>query len=320
MRMNSRLLLSTAALIAAVGAAAVSVAAQQRQPQSQDEALAAGGGPAAQANRREYVPPAPTGPVPRRADGKPDLTGYWDGSEGVLHNTVILEEHPGGFGVQAGKSLIIDPKDGKIPYQPWALAERDRRRDDANGYEDHVGHCEFYDIARVHQFAKDFMFSGNNFVMNETQHITRVVPVDRKEHLPSTMRLWHGDSIARWEGDTLVVDTTNLLGKTRMALGGDFYSANAHIVERFTMKDSNTIDWTLTIEDPTVFTRPWTLTTYTPLRRQREPQGAARYDAEDTCHEGNVDLLHLKNTYTQAHGPDAHPTTNPDKTITSGSR
>ena len=164
MRTTSRFLLSTAAALAiAAGVTSVSMMAQA---QVQDEGLGGGGGPAAQANRKPYVPPSPTGPVPRRPDGKPDLTGYWDGSEGVLHNTVILEEHVGGFGVQAGKSLIIDPKDGKIPYQPWALVERDRRRDDANGYEDHVGHCEFYDIARVHQFAKDFMFSGNNFIMN----------------------------------------------------------------------------------------------------------------------------------------------------------
>ena len=299
--------------LAAIAAISVTSVSAQRPVAAQEDGIGGGGGPAAQANRKPYVPPSPTGPVPRRPDGKPDLTGYWDGSEGVLHNTVILEEHPGGFGVQAGKSLIIDPKDGKIPYQPWALAERDRRRDDANGYEDHVGHCEFYDIARVHQFAKDFMFSGNSFIMNETQHITRVVPLDRKEHLPSSIRLWEGDSIGRWDGDTLVVDTTNLLGKTRMALGGDFYSSNAHVVERFTMVDSNTINWTLTIEDPTVFTRPWTLTSYTPLRRQPTPQGTARYDNEDTCHEGNVDLAHLKNTYEQAHGPAAHPTTNPGK-------
>ena len=313
MSTTARFVLSIAAATV-IGVASASMIAQaQGRAQVQDDGLGGGGGPAAQANRRAYVPPAPTGPVPRRPDGKPDLTGYWDGSEGVLHNTVILEEHPGGFGVQAGKSLIIDPKDGRIPYQPWALAERDRRRDDANGYEDQVGHCEFYDIGRVHQFAKDFMFSGNNFIINDTQHITRVIPLDRKEHLPSNLRLWLGDSIGRWEGDTLVVDTTNLAGKTRMALGGDFYSADAHIVERYTMVDSNTINWTMTIEDPKVFTRPWTLTTYTPFRRQRGPQGMAQYDVEDTCHEGNVDLAHLKNTYEQAHGSAAHPTANPSK-------
>ena len=293
MSTTSRFFLSIAALFVMISMTSVSVSAQ-------DDAVGGGGGPAAQApGRRLPPPPAPTGPVPRRPDGKPDLTGNWDGSAGVLHNSVILEDHPGGFGIQAGKTLIIDPKDGVIPYQPWALAERNRRREDANGYEDQVGHCEFYDIGRVHQFAKEFMFSGNNFVINDTQHITRVIPMDRREHLPENIRLWLGDSIGRWEGDTLVVDTTNMNDKTRMALGGDFHGAEAHIVERFTMVDSNTINWTMTIDNPKVFTRPWTLTSTTPMMRRAS---ANNFDAEDTCHEGNVDLIHLKNVYDQAHG------------------
>jgi hypothetical protein len=242
---------------------------------------------------------APAGPVPRRPDGKPDLTGRWNGSGGVLHNTVILEEHPGGFGIQAGKSLIIDPPDGIIPYQPWALKERDRRREDANGYEDQVGHCEFYDIGRIQSFAQDILYTGNQIHISPNQHITRVIDMDRREHLPSSIRLWLGDPIGRWEGDTLVVDSTNFNGKTRMALGGDFYSADAHIVERFTMVDSNTMNWTMTITDPKVFTRLWTMTSAVPMVHERPGED---FDTEDTCHEGNVDLVHLKNVYDQAHG------------------
>ena len=262
----------------------------------------AGAGAAAQGGRGARdagIPPA--GPIPRRPDGKPNLTGRWDGSGGVLHNTVILEDHPGGFGIQAGHSLIIDPKDGVIPYQPWALAERNRRRDDANGYEDQVGHCEFYDIGRLHQFPTEIVHAGNDIVLNQNQRISRYIDMSRKAHLPPGIRLWLGDTIGRWDGDTLVLDVTNLAGKTRMALGGDFYSANAHIVEKFTMKDSNTIDWTMTIEDPTVFTRPWTITTHEPMKRVRQGEN---FDAEDTCHEGNVDLVHLRNVYEQAHGKD----------------
>jgi len=246
---------------------------------------------------------APAGPIPRRADGKPDLTGRWDGGGGVLYNTVILEEHPGGFGIQAGGTLIIDPKDGIIPYQPWALAERNRRREDANGYEDQVGHCEFYDIARVVSFPMEIMHSGNAVILHQNQHSTRVVDTTRREHLPSGIRLWLGDSIGRWDGDTLVIDITNFAGKTRMALGGDFYSADAHIVEKYAMKDSNTIDWTMTFDDPKVFTRPWTMTSHEPMKRVRAGEN---YDGEDTCHEGNVDLVHMKNVYEQAH-PDGRP-------------
>jgi hypothetical protein len=251
-------------------------------------------------------PAFPPGPVPRTADGKPDLTGRWDGSGGALTHTVILEDHAGGFGIQGGKTLIIDPADGIIPYQPWALKERDRRREDANGYEDPVGHCEFYDIGRLHSFAHDIMHSGGNVIINHTQHITRVIDMKRREHLPSGIRLWLGDSIGRWEGDTLVVESTNFNAKTRMAIGGDFYSADARIVERFTMLDANTIRWTMTIDDPKVFTRAWTMTSAAPTTRVR-PLGGAALDTEDMCHEGNVDLLHLKNVYDQAHGSAGAP-------------
>src|SRR6185436_8335891 len=222
------LLLSIAVLAVMVATAPEPVSAQRARPDSS----------------------APAGPIPRRADGKPDLTGRWDGGGGVLYNTVILEEHPGGFGIQAGGTLIIDPKDGIIPYQPWALAERNRRREDANGYEDQVGHCEFYDIARVVSFPMEIIHSGNAVILHQNQHSTRVVDTTRREHLPSGIRLWLGDSIGRWDGDTLVIDITNFAGKTRMALGGDFYSADAHIVEKYAMKDSNTIDWTMTFDDP----------------------------------------------------------------------
>jgi hypothetical protein len=263
-----------------------------------------GGGAAAQGGRGGANEAAPAGPIPRRPDGKPDLSGNWSGRapEGGT-STVILENHPGGFGITAGHSLIIDPTDEKIPYQPWALVERDRRRDDANGYEDPVGHCEFYDIGRIHSFDQEIMYSGDFIIFNVQQHITRVFDMRRREHLPAAIRLWDGDPVARWEGDTLVVDSTNFNGRTRMALGGDFYSPNAHIVERWTMPNSNTIRWTMTIDDPAVFTRPWTMTSAVPMQRLRGP--ATDFDDEDTCHEGNVDLAHLRNTYEQAHGPDA---------------
>src|SRR5262245_13874791 len=154
------------------------------------------GGPGGWGNVDGQVRSAgPAGPIPKRPDGHPDLTGTWNGSPGGVTHTVILEYHPPGFGVLGGKSLIIDPKDSIIPYQPWALEERDRRRDDANGYEDQVGHCEFYDIGRIHSFTQEYIFSGNTFIINATQHITRIVPMDGRPHLPPGIRLWLGDPV-----------------------------------------------------------------------------------------------------------------------------
>jgi hypothetical protein len=235
--------------------------------------------------------------VPRTRDGKPDLRGTWypgGTPTPTLTHTNIIEAHAGGFGLTAGRSLIVDPPDGFIPYQPWAKAERDRRRRPENAYEDPVGHCEFYSIARVHSFPLTIVYSGRNIVLFQNAHSTRSIPLDRRQHLADGIRLWLGDPIGRWEGDTLVVDVTNFNGKTWLGLGGDFHGADAHIVERFTMSDADTINWQATITDPKVFTRPWTMVAALPYKRARLAADD-ELGEEDSCHEGNVDLVHLKN-------------------------
>lgn len=111
------------------------------------------------------------------------------------------------------------------------------------------------------------------------------------------IRLYMGDPVGRWEGDTLVADSTNFNGKVWFALGGDFATDALHIVERFTMTDSNTLKWTATLTDPNAYTRPWTIVNGAPYVRAR---GGDEW-LEDTCHEGNADLVHLKNLYDADH-------------------
>lgn len=278
MSTRARLLLAISVLVVIVVVTSLPISAQGR-----------GGGP-----------PAPTGPIPRTADGKPDLRGLWNGSGGRLTHTALIETHEGGFGILAGMSLIIDPPDGVIPYQPWALAERNRRRDDLNAYEDRASHCESYGMARLHQFDLDVQYAGPLIIMESstpTRH-ARMIDMRRREHLPNGIRLWMGDSIARWEADTLVIETSNFNGRTWMGFG-DYHGPNAIIVERFTMVDSNHITWTMTITDPEVFTRPWTIKSAAPLQRRAS---ITNRDEEDDCNEGNVHLRHLKNTYEKAHG------------------
>jgi hypothetical protein len=96
-----------------------------------------------------------------------------------------------------------------------------------------------------------------------------------------------------------VIETTNFNDKTRMGIGGDFHGPDAVIVERYRMIDPNTLDWKMTITNPKVFTQPWTMTSGKAVTRI--PM-TTDFDDEDTCHEGNVDLVHLKNTYDQARG------------------
>jgi hypothetical protein len=91
-----------------------------------------------------------------------------------------------------------------------------------------------------------------------------------------------GDGRGHWEGNTLVVDTTNLNAKSRLDVIGDFYSANAHIVEKFIFNDAKSMTYEATITDPTVFTRPWTLRI--PQRRMADDEFW-----EFACHEGNQD-------------------------------
>jgi hypothetical protein len=113
----------------------------------------------------------------------------------------------------------------------------------------------------------------------------RVIPVTGAPHLPSHVRLWWGDSRAHWEGDTLVVDVTNFSPKT------DYRGSreNLHLAERWKRIDANTIEYIATIDDPTTWTRPWTVRQE--LNRQNEQ--ANRIYTEPRCHEGNYGLTGL---------------------------
>lgn len=131
----------------------------------------------------------------------------------------------------------------------------------------------------------------------------RVIPITDRPHLPAHIRLWWGDSRGRWEGDTLVVDVTNFSAKT------DFQGSreNLHLVERWRRKDANTIEYTVTVEDPTTWTKPWTVTQeYT-----KQEDKFNRHYKEPRCHEGNHGMTALlagarseEKAWAQRKGPD----------------
>ena len=214
------------------------------------------------------------GPVPRTADGKPDLRGAWNAPP--LYNSHILEEHRGGFGIQPGKSVVIDPPDGIIPYQPWALAQRNENRRSENAYLDNEGRCIVSGMPRIMLFTFEMQYAANDIVLFFGYgHVTRFIHMDRRTHLPDGIRLWMGDSIGWWEGDTLVVDTTNFSAKTSLR-GSD---EHLHLVERFSLVDANTLDYQFTADDPTVWTQPWSAA----LRLHRTNEVMYEF----ACHEGN---------------------------------
>jgi len=106
------------------------------------------------------------------------------------------------------------------------------------------------------------------------------------------MRLWQGDSIGKWEGDTLVIETTNLNGKPWLNEVGEILSHAARVVERLTPLDADTIHYEATVSDPLVYTRPWTISF--PINRQKDEL------LEVACHEDNQDLQHLKDIRDEA--------------------
>ena len=137
----------------------------------------------------------------------------------------------------------------------------------------------------------------------QVQGWQRVIPVTGSPHLPPHIRQWWGDSRGRWEGNTLVVDVTNFTPKT------DYQGSreNLHLIERWTRLDANTIEYIVTIEDPTTWTRPWTVK----QELNKQSDQANRIYKEPRCHEGNYGMVALlagarleERAFAERRGPD----------------
>ena len=189
-------------------------------------------------------------------------------------------------------ALIIDPPDGRMPAltpeaqsRQAALAES-RKRSPADNPEDRSlwERC----ITRGVPTSMLPQPYNNNYQIIQTRdhvvilaemiHDARIVPLDRSTHAPKHLRFWLGDSIGRWEGDTLIVDTTNFTDKFNYRGTG----GNLHLIERFTRTSDDILVYQVTIDDPTTFTRSWTIEL--PARRD---QGQIY---EYACHEANYGL------------------------------
>ena len=228
-------------------------------------------------------------------DGQPDVQGSWrpviGGTQSVdpaKSSAADFEERIGGV-VKPNPSRIVDPPDGHIPYQPWASALQKKLE---AAYEnptrpEHIDtqtRCLLGPVPRLYYFPtfQIIQTAGSVVFVWDEYHAFRVVPLDGRPHVGANMKLWMGDARGRWEGNTLVVDTTNLNAKSRLDVIGDFFSDNAHIVERFIFVDANTMNYEATITDSTVFTRPWTMR----VAQRRMPDEEFW---EWACHEGDRD-------------------------------
>ena len=222
----------------------------------------------------------------RNADGKPDLSGYYQSNAGGANYG--LERHGRDAFTPATRGVVIDPADGTLPYQPWARAERINRELPYRGYDDPTAHCFVAGVPRSMYVPSpvQILQPPGYVVMLFERMSWRMIPLDGRAHIPDNIRLWQGDSVGHWDGDTLVVETTNLNGKTWLNEVGDVVSHAEHVVEPFTPTDANKITYRATVTDPIVYTRPWTIEI--PMNRQPDEL------LEVACHEDNGDLQHLK--------------------------
>ena len=230
--------------------------------------------------------PKPTGPIPRLPDGKPDISGWFELDAGG--GNYGLESSPQIFLTPASRGLVVDPPDGKLPYQTWARAERIERALPHRGYDDPTAHCFLAGIPRSHYVPQPVhILQPPGYVVVLFERMSwRHIALNTRPPLPDHVRLWQGDSQGHWEGDTLVVESKSFNGKAWLNEVGDIVSHMETVVERFTPVDDDTIIYRATVTDPIPYTRPWTIEV--PMHRKADEL------LEVACHEDNEDLEHLK--------------------------
>jgi hypothetical protein len=221
------------------------------------------------------APPSSAAPVddtPRAADGKPDMSGIWQAlgtanwnllshspGPATLPEMGTLAAIPGGVGVVQGD---------EIPYLP-AAAEQQQQNFARRLAEDPEGKCYKPGVPRANYMPYPFQIvqtPKNIFISYEFANADRLINMG--EPTEALLPTWMGWSNGRWDGDTLVVDVTGLNGLSWLDRAGNYASDSAHVVERYTFIDKNHLRYEATIEDPTVFSRAWTISL--PLYRRIE--------------------------------------------------
>ena len=195
--------------------------------------------------------------APRAGDGKADIQGIWQVWNTAAYN---LEAHNAATGIHAGKSFVVDPADGMIPYTP---AGRQKQQANFNKREelDTMNKCYMTGVPRftyihfpfqVFQTAKYIQF------ISEYAHMVRTFYMDKQTHF-GDLEFWNGDSRGHWEGDTLVVDVADFNDQTWFDASGNHHSTALKVVERYTRTGQDVMQYEATMTDPQTFTRPWTI-------------------------------------------------------------
>ena len=202
--------------------------------------------------------------LPRASDGKPDLSGVW---EALTTANDDIQDHAARLGVPAGQGIV---EGNEIPYKPGAMAKKQENAAKRET-DDPEAKCFLLGVPRTMYapFPFQIVYSPAYMaIFSEYAHTTRSVFMN-SEHPPGPIEWFMGDSRGRWEGDTLVVDVKHFTDQTWFDRAGNYHSADLHVVERYSLVTRDHIRYEATIEDPSVYTRPWKISLM--LYRRKEP-------------------------------------------------
>lgn len=212
------------------------------------------------------------GRAARTADGRPNLNGIWQALNTANWDIEAHEARPGPprfgalFATPAGLGVV---EDGPIPYQPWAAAKK-KENFEKRWTEDPEAKCYLPGIPRATYMPFPFQIvQGTDKIMMVYEFAAAARSIHMDEVPEAPVDTWMGHSEGRWEGDTLVVEVTALTGQTWFDRAGNFQSESTHVIERFTPRGTDTLDYEVTIEDPKLYTRTWKMRM--PLYRRVEP-------------------------------------------------
>ncbi len=236
-----------------------------------------------------------TPPVPRTADGKPDFTGVWQAGSNRVGTWEEANNPAAGaeFGIAFGAGVPAatrPPVREPAPYQPWA-AKKVLESFNRRGIDDPSAHCVAPGVPRVATiglFPLEIVQTPQKvIILYEVYRVFRIIPINAR-HPDDLEPSYMGDSVAHWEGDTLVVDVTSFNDKTWLGPVGSFHSEALHVTERYTRVDYNTINYDVVMEDPKVLTKPWNTHSTMMLRTGTRIR-------EYECEENNLDPARYEN-------------------------
>jgi hypothetical protein len=223
---------------------------------------------------------------PRLADGRPDLNGIWqalneanyDIQMHVARPALALRDGPYGpvpdapvlaFGAVGAVPPGVGVVEGdELPYRPEALKTKQENQQQWLSRDPEIK-CYLPGVPRAAYMPHPFqIFQSSSQLLIAYQYAGAIRDIHLKDPGPAPVDSWMGQSVARWDGDTLVVDVTGLNDQTWFDRAGNFHSDALHVVERYTRTSADVITYEATIEDPKVFTRPWKMSM--PLYRRQE--------------------------------------------------